>query len=60
MTVTITRLFDDYATASRAVSDLEAAGLSHSDISIVSSNADNWYAGKSDNDPSRGAPARPL
>ena len=58
MTVTITRLFDDYATASRAVSDLEAAGLSQSDISIVSSNADNWYAGKSDSDASRATTGR--
>ena len=45
MTVTISRLFDDYATASKAVRDLEAAGIPHSDISIVSSNADNWYTG---------------
>jgi hypothetical protein len=45
MTVTISRLFDDYATASKAVRDLEAAGVPHSDISIVSSNADNWYTG---------------
>jgi len=45
MTVTISRLYDDYAAASQAVSDLEAAGLSSSDISIVASNADNWYRG---------------
>ena len=45
MTVTISRLFDDYATASKAVRDLEAAGIPHSDISIVSNNADNWYTG---------------
>lgn len=47
MTVTITRLFDDYADASQAVSDLEEAGLSSSNISIVASNAENWYADKS-------------
>jgi len=29
--------------ASQAVRDLEAAGLSSRDISIVASNADNWY-----------------
>jgi hypothetical protein len=43
MTVTISRLYDDYATAQQVVNDLEAAGLSSSDISIVASNADNWY-----------------
>lgn len=46
MTITITRLFDDYASASKVVRDLEAAGLAHSDISIVASNADNWYSDK--------------
>jgi len=45
MTVIISRLYDDYAAASQAVRDLEAAGLSSSDISIVASNADNWYRG---------------
>jgi hypothetical protein len=44
MTVTISRLYDDYASASRTVSELEAAGIPHSDISIVANNADNWYA----------------
>jgi len=44
MTVTISRLYDDYATASRVVSELESAGVPHSDISIVASNADNWYS----------------
>jgi len=43
MTVTISRLYDDYATASQAVRDLEAAGLRAEDVSIVASNADNWY-----------------
>jgi hypothetical protein len=47
MTVTLSRLYDDYASASRAVGDLEVAGIPHSDISIVANNADNWYsAGK--------------
>jgi hypothetical protein len=44
MTVTISRLYDDYATASRAVGELEAAGIRRDDISIVASNADNWYS----------------
>lgn len=42
---TISRLYDDYAAAQQAVRDLEAAGLPASDISIVASNADNWYKG---------------
>jgi len=45
MTVTISRLYDDYSTAQHIVGDLEAAGLSSDDISIVASNADNWYKG---------------
>jgi hypothetical protein len=44
MTVVISRLFDDYATAERAVRDLENLGIPNSDISIVASNADNWYS----------------
>jgi hypothetical protein len=44
MTVTITRLYDNYPAAERAVRDLEAAGLSHNEISVVASNADNWYS----------------
>ena len=45
MTVTISRLYDRYADAQKAVSGLEAAGVSHSDISIVANNSDNWYDG---------------
>lgn len=45
MTVTVSRLYDDYDTASRAVSKLEAAGIPSGDISIVASNADSWYSG---------------
>ena len=47
MTVTISRLYDTYDEASRAVRDLEAAGLSHGHISLVSNNGDNWYSGDS-------------
>jgi hypothetical protein len=36
MTTTITGLFDTYDQGARAVSDMEAAGVPHSDISIVS------------------------
>jgi hypothetical protein len=41
--ITISRLYDDYATASRAVDELERAGIPHGDISIVASNAEGWY-----------------
>jgi hypothetical protein len=43
MTVTISKLFDDHASASRAVGELEAAGVPRSEISVVASNADSWY-----------------
>jgi hypothetical protein len=43
MTTTISRLFDNYPAAERAVTELEAAGLAHSEISIVSNNSDSWY-----------------
>ncbi len=45
MTVTISRLYDSYADAKKAVSSLEAAGVPHSDISIVASNSENWFSG---------------
>ena len=44
MTATISRLFDNYSTALQAVRDLETAGVPHFQISIVASNADEWYA----------------
>lgn len=44
MTVTISRLYDSYADAQRAVTNLEAAGVPHSDLSIVANNSDNWYS----------------
>ena len=44
MTVTIIRLFNDYAVASQVVRDLEAAGLRHSDLSIVASNSGDWFS----------------
>jgi hypothetical protein len=45
MTVTISRLYDDYSQAQQVVRDLEAAGLASRDISIVANNSDNWYRG---------------
>ena len=51
MTVTISRLYDSYPDAQRAVTRLEAAGVPHSDISIVANNSDNWFNGdKKDRD----------
>ncbi|KQW20676.1 hypothetical protein ASC80_10660 [Afipia sp. Root123D2] len=52
MTVTISRLYDNYNDAQRAVNELEAAGVPHSDISIIANNSDNWYGqdGKVDRD----------
>jgi hypothetical protein len=44
MTVTVSRLYDSYADAQAAVRGLEAAGIPHSDISIVANNSDNWYS----------------
>jgi hypothetical protein len=44
MTTTISRLYNSYSEASAAVANLEAAGVKHSDISILASNADNWYS----------------
>jgi len=46
MSVTISRLYSDYETASAVVTELQAAGLPHAEMSLVSSNADNWYTGK--------------
>jgi len=44
MTVTISRLYNSYSDAAKAVRDLEAAGVPHSDISIVANNSDEWYS----------------
>ncbi|MGV7219047.1 hypothetical protein [Bradyrhizobium sp. UFLA05-112] len=52
MTTTISRLYDNYSDAERALTRLEAAGVPHSDISIVANNSENWYRprGKVDRD----------
>jgi len=44
MTVTISRLYDNYTNAQQAVQRLEAAGVPHSDISIVANNSDSWFS----------------
>jgi hypothetical protein len=44
MATTITRLYNSHAEAREVVRNLEAAGIPHNSISIVASNADNWYS----------------
>jgi hypothetical protein len=52
MTKTLTRVYSDYAAAELAVRELNDAGLGHSHIGIVASNADGWHKpGSSDVDP---------
>lgn len=43
MTQSVTALYDTYDAAVSAVNALEAAGIPHSEISIVSNNVDNRY-----------------
>ena len=52
MTKTLTRVYDDYASAELAMRELKAAGLGDSHIGIVASNADGWHKpGGGDVDP---------
>jgi hypothetical protein len=53
MTVTISRLYDNYADAQRAVTSLEAAGVPYSDLNIVANNSDDWYGSDKKVDPDR-------
>jgi hypothetical protein len=53
MSKTITRLYNSHAEARAAVRELEAAGVSHGDISILVSNADNAYDEKTKSFPDR-------
>ena len=63
MTRTVTRLFDSHTEAMAAVTELEAAGFDHDDISILANNTDNWHQGHKhdradgddDNDTAEGA-----
>src|SRR3569833_879306 len=43
MTVTISRLYDSYTAAQQAVRRLEAAGVPHSEISMVANNSEGWF-----------------
>jgi hypothetical protein len=40
---TLTGLFDNYNDAKDAVAELEATGISRSEISLVANNSDGWY-----------------
>jgi hypothetical protein len=44
MTMTISRLYDNHNDAQQAVNRLKAAGVPHSDISLVANNSDNWFS----------------
>jgi hypothetical protein len=44
--ITLSRLYDDYAAATLVLQELESIGIPASEISIVSSNAENWYSSK--------------
>ena len=58
MTRTVTGLFDSYDAATQAVRDLEAAGIPHRDLSIVSNNAENRWSsptGRTTEKPGSGA-----
>ncbi len=50
MSRTITRLFDDYADAKTAVTELERIGVPHSDLSIVANNAHGAHGADRDHD----------
>lgn len=41
--ITISRLYDDYNTAARVYNDLDRAGISTSDLSIVANNGEGWF-----------------
>jgi hypothetical protein len=53
MTTTISRLYNSHAEARAAIRDLKAAGVSDGDISLIASNADNWYDAKNETYPDR-------
>ena len=54
MTQTISRAYNSHAEARAVIQALEAAGIGHNDISILASNADDWYKdGKTNTYPDR-------
>jgi uncharacterized membrane protein len=50
MAVTVTHVYDDYESAQSVISDLEAAGFDHGDISMVSRHRDRSGAASEDDD----------
>lgn len=50
MTKTITRLFDDYQDATRAVTELEQLGISHDDLSIMANKGVGDHGRSGDHD----------
>ena len=55
MTKTVSALYDTYGAASSAVSALEAAGIPHSDISIVANNSESWHRDDRESNAAEGA-----
>jgi hypothetical protein len=53
MSTTISRLYNSHGDARAVVQQLELAGVAHNDISIIASNADNWYNNGKDTFPVR-------
>ena len=49
MSTTISRLYNSYGDARAAVQQLQLAGVADNDISIIASNADNWYNNNGEN-----------
>jgi hypothetical protein len=41
--VTISRVYKDYDTATRVLTELERSGVQHSDVSIVANNESGWF-----------------
>src|ERR1700693_1554922 len=58
MSTTISRLYNSYGDARAVVQQLELAGVAHNDISIIASNADNWYNNGKDTFPVRDLTAK--
>ena len=55
MTKTVSALYDTYDAARSAVSALEAAGIPHSDISIVANNSESWHRDDRESNAAEGA-----
>ena len=55
MTKTVSALYDTYDAARSAVSALEAAGIPHSDISIVANNSESWHRDDRESNAAAGA-----